>query len=187
MPVVTTPRLIFAPTPLAVLRERLVHHDFMATVPLEDGAPEQSLSVHFSDEWPGEDALSLLPIWVTQREQAANPGPWLDGVLIDRVDRLAVGSMGFKGAPDARGSVEIGYSVNRSRRGRGYATEMVKALTAWALRQPGVRRVIAECLESNVASIRVLQKSGFARVGHRISDDGNLLLWEWSAADVEAT
>ena len=57
--------------------------------------------------------------------------------MIRREDRLAVGSMGFKAPPDTTGTVEIGYAVNRSQRGRGYATEMAGALVAWALRPAG--------------------------------------------------
>ena len=57
--------------------------------------------------------------------------------MIRREDRLAVGSMGFKAPPDGTGTVEIGYAVNRSHRGRGYATEMAAALVAWALAPAG--------------------------------------------------
>jgi len=68
--------------------------------------------------------------------------------------------------------------VNASYQGRGYATEMAQALVAWALRQPTVRRVTAECLEDNPASIRVLEKSGFVQSGRRKDEEGPLLLWE---------
>ena len=98
--------------------------------------------------------------------------------MIRREDLLAVGSMGFKAPPDTTGTVEIGYAVNRSQRGRGYATEMAGALVAWALAQPGVQRVTAECLARNAASARVLEKLRFDRVGRRGSPEGELLLWE---------
>ena len=96
-----------------------------------------------------------------------------------------MGSMGFKSPPDATGAVEIGYAVNRSFWGRGYATETVGAIVAWALTQPEVRRVTAECLESNPASARVLEKSGFQRVGRRSTVEGDLLLWESRASAVD--
>ena len=178
---VETPRLLFISTPTSVLRRRLEVSDFraeIATGPCESAGPEGRLTVHFPEEWPGEDALRVFPFWIARRERSADPGPWCDGMVVRREDRLAVGSMGFKSAPDATGTVEIGYAVNRSLWGRGYATEAVEAIVAWALTRSEVRRVTAECLESNPGSARVLEKSGFQRVGRRPSEGGELLLWE---------
>ena len=47
------------------------------------------------------------------------------------------------GGPDATGTVEIGYSVLEEYQRRGYASEAVEALVAWAFLRPGVRRVAA--------------------------------------------
>jgi ribosomal-protein-alanine N-acetyltransferase len=175
----TTPRLLFLPTPLGVLRERLVHSEFIAQLGLPNArGARRMLAVRFPEEWPGPDALRLIGSWIARREAAGDADPWGDGTFILRAERLAVGSMGFKGPPDDTGSVEIGYATNASVRGRGYATEMASALSAWALDQPGVRRITAECLAGNRASVRVLQKSGFQVVGRRIHDDGVLVCWE---------
>jgi RimJ/RimL family protein N-acetyltransferase len=176
-----TARLLYVTTPPAVMRERLLRSDFVAEIPVDgvlDDAPDRRVSVHFSGEWPGPDALAMFPRWVARLATADPPGPWGDGILVHRSDGLAVGSMGFRAAPDAAGTVEIGYAVNRSLRGRGYATEMATALAAWALAQPGVRVVTAECLAGNAASIRVLDKVGFTQNGRRTADDGVLLRWE---------
>ncbi len=176
-----TPRLLFISTPASVMRTRLTLSDFRAEIgvgPCETVGRDGRLTVHFPEEWPGEDALQMFPIWIARRDRSPDPGPWCDGVVVRREDRLAVGSMGFKSAPGPTGTVEIGYAVNRSLWGRGYATETVKAIVAWALSQPGVRQVTAECLESNPASARVLEKSGFQQVGRRMSVAGELLLWE---------
>ncbi len=175
----TTTRLIFLPTPLAVLRERLVHAGFIAQVAVPDArGARRMLPVRFPEEWPGLDALRLIGRWIARREASGDADPWADGTCILRAERLAVGSMGFKGPPDENGSVEIGYATNASMRGRGYATEMASALSEWALAQPGVRRITAECLVGNQASARVLQKCGFQVVGRRLHDDGMLVCWE---------
>jgi ribosomal-protein-alanine N-acetyltransferase len=177
--VLETPRLVYIPTPLAVLRQRLLASNFIVELELgADGVSPRRVAVRFPDEWPGDDTLQVIPIWLARRERTPDPGPWTDGVIIERGTWLAVGDMGFKGAPDVSGAVEIGYAINRSQRGRGFATEMATALTGWAMDQPGVRRVTADCLETNAASIRVLQKAGFRQVGRRGSHDGTLLLWE---------
>lgn len=176
-----TERLLYALTPIAVMRERMLRSDFLADLPLGPCASHPgggSLRVRFQVEWPGEDALVVLPIWIARGERSPDPGPWCGGVAVRLEDSLAVASIGFKAPPDATGTVEIGYAVNASLRGRGYATEMASALSAWALRQPGVRRVTAETLVGNLASARVLEKAGFGRVGRRASEDGEMLLWE---------
>jgi RimJ/RimL family protein N-acetyltransferase len=176
-----TARLLYLATPAAVMRERLLRSEFDAEVPVDpgfDGARDGRLTVHFPEEWPGPDALAMFPRWV-ERQSAMEPaGSWGDGIAILKEGMLAAGSMGFRAAPDAAGTVELGYSVNRSLRGRGYATEMATALAAWALAQPGVRTVGAECLAGNAASIRVLEKAGFVQGGRRTVDDGVLLRWE---------
>jgi len=181
---IETPRLILAKTPLEVMKARLEHDDFVADVPVTvdrgGEAVAEVLRVHFPPEWPG-DALTVLPLWLAQREARIDEGGWsetIGGTIIERAELVAVGGMGLKGAPDENGAVEIGYGVNPSYQNRGYATEIARGLVAWALAQPGVRRVTAECLEDNAGSIRVLEKVGFRRVGRRMDGEGPLLLWE---------
>lgn len=82
-----------------------------------------------------------------------------------RGDGAVVGGACFKGPPNAAGQVEIGYGVEPSEQGRGYATEAVKRLVRWAFQQPGVETVVAETAADNVASQRVLEKAGLRRGG----------------------
>jgi ribosomal-protein-alanine N-acetyltransferase len=84
-------------------------------------------------------------------------------VLIERTSAAVIGDAGFLGAPGADGTVEIGYSIVPAWRGCGYATEAVVALVEWALAQPRVEAVVAECDSDNVPSIRILEHAGFAR------------------------
>ena len=75
-------------------------------------------------------------------------------------DRCGVGLAGFKRGPDERGEVEIGYGIDPAHRNRGYTTEAVEALIAWALQDPACRSILADTLKDNVASNRVLVKAG---------------------------
>lgn len=83
---------------------------------------------------------------------------WL---VVIREDSSEAGLLGFKGAPGQDGASEIGYGINPNFRRQGYATEAVEALTAWALSQSGCEMVTAFTEKGNLASIRVLEKSGF--------------------------
>ena len=77
-------------------------------------------------------------------------------------DGLAIGGIGFKGAP-LDGCVEIGYGLAQSARGNGYAAEAIQALLLVA-RGYGVTKVIATTTLENIASQRSLIKVGFRLV-----------------------
>ena len=165
-------------TPLEVLRRRLERNDtFTAELPLASG-PE---TVTFPATWPG-GALVIFPRLIEQLEANPDDEPW-DGTLVERATLTAVGQLGCKGKPDENGLVEIGYGLVLEVWGRGYATETVGVLVSWLLEQPSVRVVTAECLETNHASVRVLQKTGFKQVGQKPDEEGTLLLWERKPSD----
>ena len=101
--------------------------------------------------------------------RAREPSPgWLLWYVVAAPDadanrRVLIGNGGFTGAPDARGSVEIGYSLLPSWQGQGYGTELTAALVSWAFSHQHVERVLAVTYPTLVASIRVLEKNGFQR------------------------
>ncbi len=70
------------------------------------------------------------------------------------------------------GTAEIGYSICERYRGRGFATRAVGALVGRA-EAAGVPRLIARTTSSNVGSIIVLQRNGFAPA--TADPDGSLL------------
>jgi ribosomal-protein-alanine N-acetyltransferase len=120
------------------------------------------LGVALAADWPQADLLDVLPVQAAIGPDEECFGVW---VMIERDSATVVGDIGFLGVPGADGSVEIGYSVIPERRGRGYATEAARALVDWALDQPGVTVVVAGSDNDNVASIRMLERIGFARTG----------------------
>lgn len=80
------------------------------------------------------------------------------------VDGLVVGDISFHGPPadSSPRTVEVGYGVVPSWRGRGVATRACALVleTAWA---DGADLVIAETAPGNVASQKVLLSNGFRR------------------------
>lgn len=78
----------------------------------------------------------------------------------------AVGGIGFKlGIDIARLSVEMGYWLAEPFWGRGLTTRAVTAASDWAFDNYKVVRIFATAFSHNLASIRVLEKSGFQREG----------------------
>jgi ribosomal-protein-alanine N-acetyltransferase len=76
---------------------------------------------------------------------------------------IIVGAGGYTGPPDAGGTVEIGYSIVRGYEGRGFATELVRALAEHAFATGRVRQVIARTRGANLGSVHVLEKNGFRK------------------------
>ena len=93
--------------------------------------------------------------------------------MIERETGLTVGGIGLKWPP-TDGSIEFGYGLVPSRRCRGYTTEAVRALVAYARTVPGVAEVFATVDPANVPSVRVLEKVGLRRDGAVPSDEGTL-------------
>ncbi len=62
-------------------------------------------------------------------------------------------------------TVELGYAIAPSARGRGVATEALRQLTAWALSELDVLRIELRINVDNEASKRVAERCGFVREG----------------------
>lgn len=102
----------------------------------------------------------------------AHPDKWEWYAIwtIESKDGTHIGELCFKGI-DESGSAEIGYGIVENHQGYGYATEAVSAAASWALEQKSINRVTAEVDKDNIASIRVLEKSGFVPTG-RSGEEG---------------
>ncbi len=72
---------------------------------------------------------------------------------------LAVGGIGFHGPPDEVGVVTVGYGLVPGVRGRGYASEALRALVETA-RVAGVTGVKGDADLDNPASHRVMEAAG---------------------------
>ena len=119
---------------------------------------------------------------------------WMDG----QVQPLsAMGSSGdflgwFHLRPPADGPAdepELGYRLRRAVWGRGYGTEVSRALIDRAFAELGARRVFAQTYQDNVGSRRVMEKAGMTQVrtfrmspeelvAHHPHLAGTLTVWE---------
>lgn len=131
------------------------------------------LGAEIPSGWPSPEIEEILPLYIQELIHDPEALGWGIWIVIHRGENV-VGAAGFKGRPDAEGTVEIGYGVAPACRGQGYATEAVQALVGWAFSHPEVKRVVAECAPDNPASIRVLDKAGFRLTGR----SNGALYWE---------
>lgn len=99
------------------------------------------------------------------REGGASVVGWYVWYAVRREEEnqpsMLVGTGGYFGPPNEGGEVEIGFSIMPSARKDGYATEMARALVSNAFYDIRVHKVIARTTSDNMASVKVLTKSGF--------------------------
>lgn len=116
----------------------------------------------WADDYPTEGDVLVAGVVLEAGEHRDPSGPL--GVFQVRLREGgdAVGGIGFLSAPTADGEAEVGYGLAESVRGRGLATEALRAVCAHAA-EHGVRVVLALTDPDNVASQRVLEHVGFVR------------------------
>jgi len=137
----------------------------------------------FELEYTGRDVAPEIKKSVTEqtlpRIREAGPIDYLYitfWIVIEKTSRKIVAELGFKGAPNRMGEIEIGYGTMYQYRGKGYMTEAVGGMIQWARKQPGVKWILAETEETNLPSIRIMEKNEFS-----LFDKKDNMLW-WRIA-----
>ncbi len=129
----------------------------------------RALAADVSEEWPPQ-FYDNEAVRYSLRQLEAEPalGGWGLYYFLWRASGdelpIAVGAGGFTGAPKD-GAVELGYSIVPAHQRRGFASEAVRGMSAYAFADPKVERVLAHTLPELVASIGVLEKCGFTPTG----------------------
>jgi ribosomal-protein-alanine N-acetyltransferase len=89
--------------------------------------------------------------------------------IVEREGGVVVGDAGLNPLGGRGPDVELGYTVARAAWGRGYATEVGRALVEHAFTALRVSRVVAQVEPANAASRRVLEKLGMTPREERIA------------------
>jgi ribosomal-protein-alanine N-acetyltransferase len=89
--------------------------------------------------------------------------------VVERDCGVVVGDAGLNPLGGRGPDVELGYTVARAAWGRGYATEVGRALVEHAFTVLGVPRVVAQVEPANTASRHVLEKLGMTVREERIA------------------
>ena len=104
----------------------------------------------------------ILPAFLGYHERFAGYGFW---AAIEKATGDFLGWFHFRPAPGSPpDEPELGYRLRRSAWGKGYGTEGSRALIRKGFAELGVRRVVASTMAVNLASRRVMEKSGLTLV-----------------------
>ena len=124
---------------------------------------------------------SFAALRLRQFESGATSQPWLPRAIVFRGSGEMVGYIGFHTppAPDylkdlcPRG-VEFGYTVFPAFRRQRVAWEASRALIQWASREHGVSSFVVSVSPLNPASLALISKMGFRRIGSQVDDEDGL-------------
>ena len=151
--------------------------------------PEVCRYVPFEPMTPAEIAERIAGRW--SRTAVDDEGVFL-GIALADSDRVIGDLSLFPGAAVHRGA-ELGWVLNPSYSGHGYATEAVHALMHLAFDGVGLHRVTARVDVRNEPSLRLADRLGMRREAHLVANewfkgawsdeiDFALLEDEWAAA-----
>jgi RimJ/RimL family protein N-acetyltransferase len=144
--------------------------------------------------WMADELQDFLNYRLAQLHEDPSVRQWLGRTMVLAEaggSRRAVGSIGFHGAPDAEGRLEVGYRVDPQYRRRGFARESVNALFDWAHDRYATTRFVASVGPWNEPSLNLITQFGFHKVGEQMDEIDGLEYvfeteWPQRASDANA-
>jgi len=107
-----------------------------------------------------ESQLYLLG--VLQRYAAGDAAPW---GMVDRSSNELIGTVGFVEIWPSHARAEIGYALAPRCWNRGLTTEATRTVIEYGFGEMKLHRIEARCDPQNLASARVMEKSGMQYEG----------------------
>lgn len=122
---------------------------------VEDEARQWMPGSIYADLEETQDAISFYKHCVEQAQF-----PFVLAVE-SKETRELIGDIGVNGFEDRDDAIEIGYSICKEHSGKGYATELVRAMNAFAAEKLNADTIYGRVMRGNDAYVRVLVKSGY--------------------------
>jgi RimJ/RimL family protein N-acetyltransferase len=87
--------------------------------------------------------------------------------ILNKADQRFVGIIGILIGKPRYESAELWYKLHPDHWGNGFATEALKRMIAFLFEEKACHRLEAGCAVDNLASVKVLEKSGMIREGRK--------------------
>lgn len=151
-----------------LLTRRLVLRRFTAadapTLAAYRSNPDVARYQSWDAPYPIERAIGFVA-WLDEHHPD-DPGEWYQLAIAgrDAPERL-IGDCGFRPRADEPLIVDVGFTLDPSVQGRGYATEAVGEVLRYLFEDRAKHKVCADCDTRNDASWRLLERLGFTREG----------------------
>ncbi|MET3961913.1 RimJ/RimL family protein N-acetyltransferase [Marmoricola sp. OAE513] len=122
---------------------------------------------HLSDRWEDFHRRAQEPSWFPATLVLERDGTVIGDLMLRIENPWSQGEV----AEQAVGvQAEIGWCLDPSFQGHGYATEGVAELIRIAFEDVGLRRVTALCFSANEPSWRLMERLGMRREAHNVRD-----------------
>jgi RimJ/RimL family protein N-acetyltransferase len=130
-------------------------------VSLQKNANNPNVSRFLMDRFPSPYTMEAASLWVNS---LVDQDPLINFAIT--IDDQVIGGIGLERRDDVyHKTALIGYWLSEELWGKGIITEAVKLVTQYAFTHLGVIRLQAGVLSKNPASMRVLEKAGYAKEG----------------------
>ncbi|NND92797.1 MAG: GNAT family N-acetyltransferase, partial [Granulosicoccus sp.] len=104
--------------------------------------------------WQGSYNLTRAHHWINDRDKEGT-----NLLAVDKAGKQAIGMI-ILFESEASSNLRLGYMLNESAWGKGFASELVGGFVNWC-RHHDIHSVTGGVEQSNIASRRVLEKCGF--------------------------
>ncbi|MDV5145144.1 GNAT family N-acetyltransferase [Streptomyces sp. SBC-4] len=141
----------------SVATERLLLHPLTVDAAERVVAQEPGDGDRWAEGYPRDGDVRALTGFLRGVAERGDPGVFRHYEI--RLDGVVVGGIGFHGPPDELGVATVGYGLVPGARGKGYASEALRALIELA-RQAGAAGVKGDADLDNPDSHRVMEAAG---------------------------
>lgn len=151
---IITPRLILRPPQIgdgtaineAILESFDVLNQYMAWANKKPSLEDSEESVR-----------QAVANWIWKK----NEEPYLPIFIFDKETNRFIGATGYHHYDWDVPSIETGYWIRSSCAGKGFMTEAINALTRYAFKQLGMRRITITCDVDNIRSKKIPESLGY--------------------------
>jgi ribosomal-protein-alanine N-acetyltransferase len=116
-------------------------------------------------DWPAQRTVSEIEAIVREHVRSIANGETLWWVVAKSADGPAIGECDLSEIDSHHRRAEVGFLFAQAHWGRGYAFEAMQAVLAHAFGGLALERLLARCHVGNTASVRLLERLGFAYEG----------------------
>jgi len=146
--------------------ERLIIRDFVSedwkTVHTYGADPEVCRFLPWGPN-SEDDTKSFIQIAIDQQAEA--PRKSFELAVFTKRNNVHLGGVGIRVKSLSNNDADIGYVMRRNEWGKGYGTEVAKAIIHFGFKELKIKRIEATTLPENTASIEILKKVGMRKEG----------------------
>lgn len=122
------------------------------------------------------DCNEWMKNWITEAKELTDSddptAEYLAYAIQLKESSIVIGSVGCSYYEDLE-KVGVTYFIGANYRNKGYASEAVKAYIQYFFRHYSMNEIIATVREANIASCKVIEKSGFSLIEKKMYKDLN--------------